>query len=118
SDLRQALRVAIRTPLVTTLTVLALALGIGATSAVFSVVSGVLLRPLPYAESDRLVMVWSDARVHDRPRNTSSPANYRDFTAMNQTLAGLEAYFSFVTPLEIVVDGSASEMVASVVVTR
>ena len=59
ADIRHTLRLAIKTPVFTSLTVLALALGIGATSAIFAVVNGVLLRPLPYRDPGRLVNIWS-----------------------------------------------------------
>ncbi|HYU79247.1 MAG TPA: ABC transporter permease [Vicinamibacterales bacterium] len=116
SDLQHTLRLALKTPLVTALTILALALGIGATSAIFAVVDSVLLKPLPYADSDRLVNVWSDATKLGRPRNTISPANFRDFQSMNKTLDGLEAYFSFVTPFQMVAD-RPTEVVIGVTVT-
>lgn len=116
-DLQHAFRLAARSRLVTALTILALALGIGATTAIFAIVQGVLLKPLPYADSERLVVVWSDAVPLGRARNTLSPANYRDFVRMNGTLERLEAYFSFVTPREMVVDGGASEVVIGVTVT-
>ncbi len=117
SDLQHTIRLARKTPLATSLTVLALALGVGATSAIFAVVNGVLLRPLPYAAPDRLVSVWSDATPLGRPRNTISPANYRDFAQMNRTLDGLEAYFSFVIPFELSVNGGSSEVTIGVFVT-
>jgi putative ABC transport system permease protein len=117
SDLRHTLRLGAKTPLVTSLTIIALALGIGATAAIFAVVNGVLIKPLPYSDSDRLVVVWSNASQQGRPQNTISPANYRDFATMNQTLQGLEAYFSFVTPLEMVVDGGQSEVTIGVTVS-
>ena len=116
SDLRHTLRLGARTPLVTALTVFALALGIGATTAIFAVVNGVLIKPLPYADSDRLVVVWSNASQQGRAHNTMSPANYRDFASMNQTLQGLEAYYSFVTPFEMVVNGGQSEVTIGVTV--
>lgn len=116
SDVRHTLRLAIKTPLVTVLTILALALGIGATSAIFAVVDGVLVKPLPYREPERLVNVWSDASKQGRPRNTMSPANFKDFQRMNQTLDGLEGYFSFVTPFKLVSEGP-SEIVIGVTVT-
>lgn len=116
SDVRHALRLARKTPAFSALTVLALALGIGATSAIYTVVDSVLLRSLPYRDSDRLVAVWSDATRLGRPSNPMSPANYRDFQAMNQTLDGLEGYFSFVTPFELAVDGP-SEVAIGVAVT-
>jgi hypothetical protein len=89
SDLQHAWRLALKTPMVTALTVLALALGIGATSAIFAVVDGVLLKPLPYTQSERLVNLWSDATRQGRPRNTLSPANFKDFQQSTKTLEGL-----------------------------
>jgi putative ABC transport system permease protein len=117
SDFQHAVRLARKTPLVTSLTVVALALGIGATTAIVAVVNSVLLKPLPYSDPDRLVVVWSNASQQGRPQNTISPANYRDFASMNTTLQGLEGYFSFVTPLEMVVDGGQSEVTIGVTVT-
>jgi putative ABC transport system permease protein len=116
SDFQHTLRLAIKTPLVTALTVLALALGIGATSAIFAVVDGVLVKPLPYRDPERLVNVWSDATKQGRPRNTLSPANFQDFQRMNQTLEGLEGYFSFVTPFRVLSD-TGTEIVIGVTVT-
>lgn len=116
SDLQHTVRLATKAPLVTGLTILALALGIGASSAIFAVVDSVLLKPLPYQDGDRLVNVWSDASKQGRPRNTLSPANFKDFQKMNQTLEGLEGYFSFVTPFKVAADGP-SEIVIGVIVT-
>jgi predicted permease len=116
ADIQHTLRLARKTPIVTTVTILTLALGIGATSAIFAVVDSVLMKPLPYTDSERLVNVWSDATRQGRPQNTMSPANFLDFQRMNQTLEGLEGYFSFVTPFELVTDG-ASEVVIGVTVS-
>ncbi|MCC7123504.1 MAG: ABC transporter permease [Acidobacteria bacterium] len=116
TDMRHALRLAGRTPLFTTLTVLALALGIGATSAIFAVVNGVLLRSLPYRDPGTLVNVWSHVTQEGRPRNPLSPANFVDFRRLNTTLDGLEGYFSFVTPLELSTE-AGSEVTFSVQVT-
>jgi putative ABC transport system permease protein len=104
ADLRHTLRLAIKTPVFTTLTVLALALGIGATTAIFAVVNGVLLRSLPYRDDGRLVNIWSFNTLENRPRNPISPANFLDFQKMNTTLDGLEGYFTFVTPAQLQTD--------------
>lgn len=91
--LRQDLRFAARTLVRAsgfTLTVIAIvALGIGANTAAFSLADFVLLRPLPYPDSDRLVKVWhGDARS----QNEISPANYRDLEAMAKSFRGMGAY--------------------------
>ena len=115
-DLRHTLRLAIKTPVFSTLTVLALALGIGATTAIFAVVNGVLLRSLPYRDDARLVNIWSFNTKENLPRNPISPANFLDFQKMNTTLDGLEAYFTFLTPTQLVT-ASGTEVANSNFVT-
>jgi predicted permease len=107
SDIRHTLRLAIKTPVFSTLTILALALGIGATTAIFAVVNGVLLRALPYRDDAQLVNIWSHNTSENRPRNPLSPANFLDFQKMNTTLDGLEGYFTFVTPTQMLTDAGA-----------
>ncbi len=83
-DLRFALRQLLKAPAFTTIAVLALALGIGANTAIFSVVYGVLIKALPYPEQDRLVFVteWSE----QVPGMSISYPNYTDFRTRNTTL--------------------------------
>ncbi|MGC1414938.1 MAG: ABC transporter permease [Candidatus Acidiferrum sp.] len=69
----------------------ALALGIGANTAIFSAVEGVLLRPLPYADPSRLVMVWEDASYLGFAHNTPAAANYVDWRAQNQVFTDMVA---------------------------
>jgi predicted permease len=95
TDVRYALRMFVRTPVFTTLTVLALALGIGANSAIFSVVHGVLLKPLPYGDPDRLVMVWSDNTREGVRQYPMSPADYFDVKAAARTIERMEMMYSF-----------------------
>ncbi len=90
-DLRYALRMLAKNPGFTTVAVIALALGIGANSAIFSVVNTVLLQPLPYKDADRLVMVWEDASKHGYPRDTPAVANYLDWRDQNQVFEGMAA---------------------------
>lgn len=116
ADIRHTIRLAIKTPVFSALTVLALALGIGATSAIFAVVNGVLLRSLPYPDDGRLVNLWSHNTSEDRPRNPLSPANFLDYQRMNTTLDGLEGYFTFITPVQLQTD-SGTEVAYSLFVT-
>ncbi|MFN7944436.1 MAG: ABC transporter permease [Blastocatellia bacterium] len=90
-DLRYGLRLLAAKPGFTLVAVLSLALGIGANTAIFSLVRAVLLRPLPYYEPERLVMVWEDASFAGFPQNTPAPANYLDWKANSRTFAGMAA---------------------------
>src|SRR5688572_24267787 len=82
SRLRAAIRLLVKQPTFTAAVVLTLALGIGATTAMFSVVYGVLLRPLPFGEPDRLVRLWTAFKPH-MARGAVSAANGRDWRAQN-----------------------------------
>ena len=94
-DVRYALRMFVRTPMFTGLTVLALALGIGANSAIFSVVNAVVLKPLPYAGPERLVMVWNDNTREGIRHYPMSYANFLDLKAATRTLDRVEMMYSF-----------------------
>lgn len=81
-DVTFALRSLARTPTFTLVAVLTLALGIGASTSIFSVVNGVMLRDLPYEEPERLVTVWLDMTERDGPlREWFTPADFEDFRA-------------------------------------
>ncbi len=92
SDFRHGLRVLLRTPLFTFCTIAALAIGIGATTALFSVVHALLVKPLPYADAERLVVVWEHNLPRNRPRNVVSPANYLEWKDRNQSFEGMAAF--------------------------
>ena len=84
----------LKSPGFTAVAVLTLALGIGANSAIFSVIDAVLLRPLPYEEPGRLVMVWGKLAGIGLPRdqNAVSPPEFADFQAMNQVFEHIAAF--------------------------
>jgi putative ABC transport system permease protein len=88
-DLRFAARSFARAPRFTLPALLALALGIGATSATFSVVRGVLLNPLPYHQPERIVVVWESNQSRNRPRNVISAANWLEWRARNRSFSDL-----------------------------
>jgi putative ABC transport system permease protein len=91
ADLRHGLRLLRRTPGVTITALVALALAIGANTAMFSIVDAVLLRPLPFEDPDRVVMVWEDASRIGFPRNTPAPANWVDWRRENTVFTDIAA---------------------------
>jgi putative ABC transport system permease protein len=78
-DLRYGVRMLIKSPGFTIIAVLTLSLGIGANTAIFSVVNAVLLRDLPFPESDRIVTLWENNTVDGLERDDVSPANFLDW---------------------------------------
>ncbi|HEY9285576.1 MAG TPA: ABC transporter permease, partial [Pyrinomonadaceae bacterium] len=89
-DLKYGARVLARSPGFTLVAVLALALGVGANTGVFSVVNAVLLRPLPYAEAERLVRVGGTSKTE--AIGTLSPPDFFDWRARNTVFEGMAAY--------------------------
>jgi putative ABC transport system permease protein len=102
-DLRHALRLLRKTPGFTVVAILTLGLGIGACTAIYTVVYGVLLRPLPYPEPDRVMHLW---QVSPRGRLVQFPdANFRDLHAQNGTFQALALYAD--TTVSLTIDGHA-----------
>src|ERR1700754_1178764 len=89
-DLRFGLRSLLHSPAFALVSVLCLALGIGANAAVFSVLNAVLLRPLPYAEPDRLVRIYETSG--SLTRSSGSFANFHDWQEQSHGFAALAAW--------------------------
>lgn len=91
SDFRYALRLLRKSAVFSLVTIVTLALGIGANTAIYSIVDSVLVRPLPFHDPDRIVMVWEDASYVSFPRNTPAPANYFSWKEMNRVFSDMAA---------------------------
>jgi len=91
-DLRYALRTLVKSVRVTALTVLSLALGLGASMAIFNLVHAVLLRPLPYRDAGRLTLVWESNPQKGVPAAAVSPANFSDFRDQNSVFEAMAAF--------------------------
>ena len=91
-DIRFALRLLRKSPGSAAVSVLMLAIGIGMTSAIFSFVNGLLLRPLALPEIDRLAFLWESNPSKGRPRAAVAPANFQDWLDQCRAFEHLTAY--------------------------
>src|SRR2546425_3979204 len=90
TDLRQALRTLLKSPGFSAIVVTVLAIGIGANTAIFSIVNGVLLKPLPFADAERLVSIVTLLRGEEEP-DASFP-DFVDWRAQTKTMDRMAAY--------------------------
>jgi predicted permease len=109
-DIRYGIRGLLKRPGFTIIALITLALGIGANTAIFSVVNAVLLRPLPFQDPEQLVIVWEDATFAGFPRNTPAPANYVDWKNQNQSFSDMAA--SHETSFNLTGDGEPERVSA------
>ena len=91
-DIRFAVRMLLKNKGFAVVAVIAVALGIGANSAMFTVINAVLLRPLPYHEPERLVTIWEESPQRDMYELPVSLANYRDWVDQNTVFEQISAY--------------------------
>jgi putative ABC transport system permease protein len=94
-NIRYAFRILRKTPGFTAVAVITLALGIGANTAIFSVVNAVLLRPLPYPNANRLVMIWEKHLPDGEPENNTSPATFLNWKEHATVFEQTAAYFNW-----------------------
>ena len=91
-DVRYGWRMLAKNPGFTLVAVLTLALGIGANTAIFSIVNGVLLRPLPFANAERMVTVWGTNVSRGTRKNNASYLNFKDWQEQNHVFSHIAAY--------------------------
>jgi putative ABC transport system permease protein len=113
TDLKYALRMLVKAPGFTAVAVLTLALGIGANSAIFSVIDAVMLRPLPFAKPHELIAVWSKVKG-ETERETSSLPDYVDLRDQSQTI---DAMFAYTLASTILGTGNQSRQMEGVALT-
>jgi len=113
-DLRYGVRMLVQKPGFTFIAVLTLALGIGANTAIFSVVNAVLLQPLPDGEPDRLVWMWGNIR-NSGNRASVSPPDFLDYRAQNSVFEQFGASFTVASPVNLTGDGEPERLNGRVV---
>ncbi|HET9786542.1 MAG TPA: hypothetical protein VFP47_05390, partial [Pyrinomonadaceae bacterium] len=91
-DVRYGIRSLLKQRGFTAIAVLTLALGIGANTAIFSVINAVLLRPLPFHDSDQLVTLWERSPKQGYEQNPPSAGNYVDWREQNRVFAQMAIY--------------------------
>src|SRR5688572_28517938 len=114
-DLRFGLRMLAKNKIFTLVAVVTLALGIGANTAIFSVVDAVLLRPLPYPEADRLVFLWETMPSQGIPQSGAALPNYHGWRDQNQVFDGLGGFYY--GDFNLSSSGNAPELIQGAYVT-
>lgn len=116
-DLRYGARMLLKTPAVTLVAVIALTLGIGANTALFSVVNAVLLRSLPYTEGDRLAIVWEHRKIGaGNPQNVINLGNFYDWKEQNTVFSDMAAFFD--RNANLTSDGEPEEVPGQIATTN
>jgi hypothetical protein len=113
-DIRYALRVCVRTPAFTTVAVLALALGIGANTAIFTIVNAVLIERLPFKNPDKLVVLWEQSSRRPGRNNVVGPGN---FFRWRERATAFEEMSAFADTRTVLTGDSAPEELTSQIVT-
>jgi len=113
-DLRYGVRILLKSPSFTAITVLILSLGISSNTTIFSIVNAVLLRPYPYVDTDRWVYLYEKPSAEGLDQVAVSDPNYRDWRAQSKSFADMALW----TPVTLGLSGSGEpERVQTVVIT-
>jgi len=112
-DLKYGARVLRKSPGFAFFAITVLALGIAANTAIFSIADAVLLRPLPYRDAGRLVMVWEDGSSYGFPQDTPAPGNFCDWKTRNHVFTDTAAYSE--DGLNLTGDGNPEQLIADAV---
>ena len=109
-DIRFGFRVLFKNPIVTLVAVFALTLGIGANTAIFSVVYAAMLGSLPYSDADRIVVVWERRPANDQ--NVINIGNFADWKSQNTVFTDAAAFFDF--RANVIGDGPPEEVASQI----
>ena len=116
-DLRYGARMLVKTPAVTLVAIIALTLGIGANTALFSVVNAVLLRSLPYTDGERLAIVWEHRKSGTgNPQNVINLGNFYDWKDQNSVFLDMAAFFD--RNVNLTSDGEPEEVPGQIATTN
>ncbi|HEV7905749.1 MAG TPA: ABC transporter permease [Pyrinomonadaceae bacterium] len=111
-DVRYGFRTLVKSPGFTLVALAALALGIGANTAIFSVINAVLLRSLPYRDTEQVMIVWEQNRARDGRNNVVSPANFLDWREQAKSFQEMGAFYD--VAFNLTGDGNPEEIPAQV----
>ena len=107
-DIRFGLRMLLKSPVMSIIAIIALTLGIGANTAIFSVVNAVLLRSFPYADAERLVLVWEKRQGGRTDQNVINLGNFSDWKEQNQVFTDMAVFFD--RAINLTGDGEPEEV--------
>ncbi len=116
ADIRFGVRMLLKSPMMTVIALLALTLGIGANTAIFSVVNAVLLRSFPYADAESLVLVWEKRQGGRTDQNVINLGNFTDWKQQNQVFSDMAAFFD--RTLNLTSDGEPEEVAGQYATTN
>ena len=108
ADVRFGARMLLKNPAMTIVALLALTLGIGANTAIFSVVNAVLLRSFPYADAEKLVLVWEKRQGGRTDQNVINLGNFSDWKEQNQVFSDMAVFFD--RAINLTSDGEPEEV--------